>query len=72
MRASLLDPAVLLLDEATSALDPETTLLAEQVLCGWVGAGAGRALVWVSHDPAQRSRVATREVPLRPSLLVTP
>lgn len=71
VRALLLNPALLLLDEATSALDPETTLLAERLLCGWVEAEVGRALVWVSHDPRQRSRVTTREVPLRHSSAAT-
>ncbi|THF69298.1 ATP-binding cassette domain-containing protein [Deinococcus sp. Arct2-2] len=65
VRALLLNPAVLLLDEATSALDPDATLLAERLVCAWSEAEPGRALVWVSHDAAQRGRVATREVGLQ-------
>lgn len=45
-------PAVLLLDEPTSALDPDSVRLVEASL-------ADRAIVWVTHDPAQAERVAT-------------
>lgn len=71
VRALLLDPAVMLLDEATSALDPETTGLAERLVSQWSEAESGRALVWVSHDPAQRTRVTMREARLHPGPLVT-
>ncbi|MGY2893789.1 ABC transporter ATP-binding protein [Deinococcus sp. UYEF24] len=82
VRALLLSPAVLLLDEATSALDPEATRSAEATLRHWLsqspvqaasehaapiqGAPA-RALIWVSHDPSQRQRVAEREFTVVPT-----
>ena len=66
VRALLLSPSVLLLDEATASLDPDATHAAETALAQWCAAGPARALVWVSHDPAQRARVATRELPVVP------
>ncbi|GGJ76252.1 ABC transporter ATP-binding protein [Deinococcus aquiradiocola] len=65
LRALLLSPSVLLLDEVTSALDPDAARAAETLLLGWVAAGPDRALVWVSHSPEQRARVAGRELNLR-------
>jgi len=64
VRALVLGPSVLLLDEATASLDPDATRAAEAALNEWSGAVPDRALVWVSHDPAQRARVATRELPV--------
>ncbi|GAA5512427.1 putative iron export ATP-binding protein FetA [Deinococcus carri] len=69
VRALLLGPSVLLLDEATSALDPETVGLTEALLGRWCVDAPGRALIWVSHDPAQRRRVAQRELPLVPAVV---
>ena len=63
LRALLLAPDVLLLDEASASLDPEAVELAETLLLEW-SRGPGRALIWVSHDPAQRARVSTRLLPL--------
>lgn len=67
IRALLLNPSVLLLDEATASLDPEATQTVEHLLSEWGTAAPGRALVWVSHDPAQRRRVADRELPVVPT-----
>lgn len=53
VRAGLLGSDVLLLDEPTSALDEATATRAE----AWLGE-LGCALVLVSHDAAQRSRLA--------------
>lgn len=50
-------PAILLLDEPTSALDPEAVAAVEQTL-------AGRAAVWVTHDPAQAERIGARVLEL--------
>ncbi|GIL83096.1 hypothetical protein Vretimale_11389 [Volvox reticuliferus] len=56
-----LGPQVLLLDEPSSACDLISTLRVERVL-----SSCGAALVWVTHDPQQLSRVGGRllELPL--------
>ena len=71
----VLAPDVLLLDEATSALDHAASLLVEAAV-----RASGCAAVWVSHDDAQVSRVASTVVqcevpssptrPMRPSFSV--
>ncbi|GHF63701.1 putative ABC transport system ATP-binding protein [Deinococcus metalli] len=66
VRALLLNPALLLLDEATASLDPETTHAAEALLAQWLIDGPERAVIWVTHDPVQRARVATRLLPVVP------
>lgn len=50
------DPPVLLLDEPTGALDTTATALVEEQLRYLLQ--GGRTLVLVSHDPAQRRRLA--------------
>lgn len=66
VRALLLEPTVLLLDEPTAALDPESTAAVEALVLGWARERAGTAkeaaTVWISHDPAQAARVATRHL----------
>ncbi len=65
LRALQLDPGILLLDEATSALDPATERQVEGLVTEWLAASTGeRAVVWVSHDEAQRRRVADRALHL--------
>lgn len=59
LRALERRPRVLLLDEPTSALDPDSTHQAETILAEW-RAETGMAVLWVSHDPTQAPRVATR------------
>lgn len=59
LRALERRPRVLLLDEPTSALDPASTLEAEAILAD-IRAESGMAVLWVSHDPSQAPRVATR------------
>ncbi len=56
LRGIMRRPRVLLLDEPTSHLDAETTLIVEQWLLALRDQGC--ALVWVSHDLAQRTRLA--------------
>ncbi|MGE5477305.1 MAG: ATP-binding cassette domain-containing protein [Bacteroidales bacterium] len=53
-------PRVLLLDEPTAALDPVTALEAEAILAEL--RRTGLSLLWVSHDPAQAARVASRHL----------
>ena len=56
----LLDhPKALLLDEPCSHLDPETTRQAEALISDYQQRHHC-PILWVSHDPAQRKRVASR------------
>ncbi len=60
MRAIQLDPNVLLLDEPTAALDAAATSAVETLIKQWLDADPGqRALLWVTHDRDQASRIAT-------------
>lgn len=60
VRLLQLGPSVLLLDEPTAALDLGTARQVEELVDRWRAEVAGRAVVWVSHDPAQGRRVAER------------
>jgi ABC-type iron transport system FetAB ATPase subunit len=59
VRALGLRPPVLLLDEVTANLDDGNTGRVEALLRDYQQ-GSGAAILWVSHDPAQRARVAER------------
>lgn len=52
-------PEVLLLDEPTAALDPQSVVLVEALLEQY-RREHDAVVIWVSHDPAQRERVASR------------
>jgi putative ABC transport system ATP-binding protein len=55
----------LLLDEPTASLDPQAARAVEALVDAWFDeAPAERAFIWVSHDPAQASRVSDRQVPM--------
>ena len=61
-RAIAHEPDVLLLDEPTSGLDPDNVTRAEKLITEL--SDTGKAIVFVSHDPAQAQRLATRHVEL--------
>lgn len=63
LRALQLEPQILLLDEPTAAMDPESTRQSEQLISQWLS-GSQRACIWVSHQPEQLKRVATRRLAL--------
>ncbi|MEN8106747.1 MAG: ATP-binding cassette domain-containing protein [Pseudomonadota bacterium] len=56
-------PRVLLLDEPTANLDPANTLRTEAVINAY-RQSHGVAILWVSHDPEQMTRVADRRLQL--------
>lgn len=58
VRALMNQPDVLLLDEPTSALDGMAIGLVEALVADQLAKGL--AVLWVSHDPAQVTRVARR------------
>jgi ABC-type iron transport system FetAB ATPase subunit len=53
-------PSALLLDEPTANLDQNNAERVEQLIEAW-RRGTGGCVVWVSHDPAQRARVANAQ-----------
>ncbi|WP_250472399.1 ATP-binding cassette domain-containing protein [Caballeronia sp. GAFFF1] len=65
VRVLQLAPDVLLLDEPTASLDPASVRAIEALVGAWFDGGQGpqaRACIWVSHDPEQALRVATRHL----------
>ncbi len=60
-RALAHGPSALLLDEPTANLDQHNTRRVEQMLLGWREQHQG-CILWVSHDPEQRTRVADRQL----------
>lgn len=69
LRSVQLDPTVLLLDEPTAAMDPETAHAMEKLLLDWCG-DQPRAILWISHDPSQRSRISSRSLEIRDRSIV--
>lgn len=59
-RALAIRPRVLLLDEPTANLDADNTRQTERLLAAW-REDTGGGILWVSHDTAQRERVAARQ-----------
>jgi putative ABC transport system ATP-binding protein len=71
VRALQLRPTVLLLDEPTASLDAAAAQTIEQLVSQWHQlSNAGRAVVWVTHDREQSSRVASRFVRMDSGRLV--
>jgi putative ABC transport system ATP-binding protein len=63
VRVLQLDPSILLVDEPTAALDGTAAGAVERLLDNWYfEAPTERAMVWVSHDPEQASRVSSRRL----------
>jgi ABC-type iron transport system FetAB ATPase subunit len=60
-RMLAIEPRVLLLDEPTANLDPENTRLVEQAITDYQ-TSSGSAVIWVTHDPAQQSRLNARDL----------
>ncbi len=56
-------PRVLLLDEPTANLDPDNVIRVEKLVADYT-ATEDTAVLWVSHDPLQTSRVAHRQLRL--------
>jgi putative ABC transport system ATP-binding protein len=70
LRVLQLDPDVLLLDEPTSALDPDSTRAIEALVSAWFDAAPdSRAYMWISHDPAQATRIGTSRMTMRSGVL---
>jgi len=62
-------PEALLLDEPTGSLDPDNVERMEHLLAQY-RSDRGAPVLWVSHDPDQAERVATRQFTLRDGRLV--
>lgn len=58
IRVLVRTPGVLLLDEPTANLDPRNVEAVEQLIADYRRQRSA-AVLWVSHDPAQRERIAT-------------
>lgn len=69
VRVLQLAPDVLLLDELTASLDPASARAIEALVSAWSDADAARACIWVSHDPEQARRVATRHLTMNAGVL---
>jgi ABC-type iron transport system FetAB ATPase subunit len=67
-RALAHEPSALLLDEPTANLDRANTARVEDLVAGWRGESHG-CILWVSHDPEQRGRVASRQFTIEDGVL---
>ncbi|HDR9273435.1 TPA: ATP-binding cassette domain-containing protein [Burkholderia vietnamiensis] len=70
LRVLQLEPDVLLLDEPTSALDPASARAIEALVAAWFDAAPdARAYLWISHDPAQATRIGTIQLVMQAGVL---
>lgn len=69
VRVLQLAPDVLLLDEPTASLDPASARSIEALVSAWFDADATRACIWVSHNPEQAQRVASRHLTMSAGVL---
>jgi ABC-type iron transport system FetAB ATPase subunit len=69
-RALAHGPEALLLDEPTANLDQANTERVERLVADWRKRDEG-CVLWVSHDPAQRARVADLQYEVRDGRLRT-
>ncbi|WP_250508946.1 ATP-binding cassette domain-containing protein [Caballeronia sp. GACF4] len=77
VRVLQLAPDVLLLDEPTASLDPASARSIEALVSAWFESadkadgkpGNKRGSIWVSHDPEQAARVATRHLSMNAGVL---
>jgi ABC-type iron transport system FetAB ATPase subunit len=65
LRALDREPSVLLMDETTANLDQENTLRVEKLIATKCAEGLG--VIWVSHDPQQRQRIADKSYRIDPT-----
>jgi len=69
LRTLLGNPKVLLLDEPTGALDKAGEMRVEVVLAGHLARGC--AMVLVTHDPGQATRLGKRQFVMQAGKLIT-
>ena len=60
VRALIMRPKVLLLDEPTAALDATSVAAVEALIAA--ERRSGLAVLWVTHDPSQATRIADRQL----------
>ena len=68
LRLLCLQPKVLLLDEPTASLDQANVKAVESLIKDYLHQGG--AVIWVSHDPDQIQRIATRHYKIEGKQLV--
>jgi ABC-type iron transport system FetAB ATPase subunit len=64
-------PLALLLDEPTANLDQKNTARVERLIAAWRQQTDG-CVIWVSHDPAQRSRISDAQLEIHDGKLEQP
>lgn len=62
VRCLTVRPQMLLLDEPTASLDPKNARQLENCVFEYLQSSPDRSAIWVSHDEAQRDRMADRTI----------